>query len=334
MYQNIFISNRNEFEPATVYLWGDGQHNDAGLQALPYSDFYYAFRKSPTGTYQSIYGQKLKKVKVWARDEPGMFESDLGRELRVLSDVYLDSDEVSKGHNLGVIDIEASSVGGFVNIEKADKEIYSICMYSQKDDQYVTFLYDRQKRYTDRNLEEKVAVMRFDTERDLFNAFLAWFGEQKFTLLTGWNIHGFDIPYLYRRIKVVLGDHDAKMLSSVGLVSWNENRERYRIAGISCLDYIELYKKYRQEPRASYRLDYIGENEGIGAKVHFDMTIDDLYASDIDKFIEYNLQDVRIVVGIDKKLRYIELARSICHEGHVPYEDFMYSSSSLKEPSL
>ena len=37
-----------------------------------------------------------------------------------------------------------------------------------------------------------------------------------------------------------------------------------------------------------------------------------------------------MVVDFDKKLQFIDTARGICHAGHVPYEDFVYSSKYLE----
>ena len=51
---------------------------------------------------------------------------------------------------------------------------------------------------------------------------------------------------------------------------------------------------------------------------------------DIEKYIEYNLNDVKIVVALDKKLQFIDLARRICHTGHVGYEHFGTSSRYLE----
>ena len=42
------------------------------------------------------------------------------------------------------------------------------------------------------------------------------------------------------------------------------------------------------------------------------------------------MNDVKIVVEIDKKMELIELTRSICHVGHVPYEDILFSSRYLE----
>jgi DNA polymerase elongation subunit (family B) len=58
--------------------------------------------------------------------------------------------------------------------------------------------------------------------------------------------------------------------------------------------------------------------------------LNDLYKEDIQKYIDYNLNDVFIVVALDNKFKYIELAREICHVGHIPYEWFHMSSRYLE----
>jgi DNA polymerase elongation subunit (family B) len=39
---------------------------------------------------------------------------------------------------------------------------------------------------------------------------------------------------------------------------------------------------------------------------------------------------LNLVVEFDQKLQFIDTARGICHAGHVPYEDFVYSSKYLE----
>ncbi len=56
-----------------------------------------------------------------------------------------------------------------------------------------------------------------------------------------------------------------------------------------------------------YRLDFIGEVEVGMKKVEYEGTLNDLYRNDIDKFVEYNVRDVKIVVALDEKLKMIEL---------------------------
>jgi DNA polymerase elongation subunit (family B) len=325
MYQNIFVSPRTQEEPPVVYVWDD----EKGLLVSPYKEFDYAYRKDPMGAFTSIYGHRLKKVHVWDRDDADVFESDVPRETRVLTDLYLDSDDLSKNHVIGIFDIEVASEGGFADLNKADQPILSIAFLNQTKNHFVTFVLDEQKRLKD-HMKDDVAIVRFDTEFDMLEAFMAWYSDQGFTILTGWNLTGFDVTYLYRRITKIVDEHTANMLSPIGMLKWSKMRERYQIAGVSVLDYLEMYKKFTYITKPNYRLDTIGMLEVDMGKVELGMTIDDIYEQDIDKFLEYNIHDVRIVDALDKKMKLIDLVQNICHAGHVQYEDYMYSSKFIE----
>ena len=82
--------------------------------------------------------------------------------------------------------------------------------------------------------------------------------------------------------------------------------------------------------QSSYRLDYIGEVEVGMKKVEYEGTLNDLYDNDLQTFIDYNIRDVKILVELDKKLNFIEIARGIAHLGHIPYEDINMSSRWLE----
>jgi DNA polymerase elongation subunit (family B) len=102
------------------------------------------------------------------------------------------------------------------------------------------------------------------------------------------------------------------------------------MAGVSYLDYLSLYKNFTYSELDSYRLDSIAQRELGRGKIEYDGNLDILFREDIEKFIEYNLVDVELVVEFDRKLQFIDTARGICHAGHVPYEDFVYSSKYLE----
>jgi DNA polymerase elongation subunit (family B) len=96
------------------------------------------------------------------------------------------------------------------------------------------------------------------------------------------------------------------------------------------LDYLSLYKNFTYSELDSYRLDSIAMLELGRGKIEYAGNLDILFQTDIEKFIEYNLVDVQLVVDMDAKLQFIDTARGICHAGHVPYEDFVYSSKYLE----
>jgi DNA polymerase elongation subunit (family B) len=325
MYQNIFVTSRTETSPSFVYVWDD----EMGLATFNYNEFHYAYRKDEDGKHKSMFGERLKKVKRFGFDEPGLYESDVSRETRVLTDLYLNDDNPSKGHRIMCYDLEVSSEGGFSLPEIADNEITSVGCYSYVDDHYTMFLLDP-KGTTPSATEGNETIISFKDEITMLKAFLAWYKKLSPTIVTGWNIDKYDVPYLYNRLKRVFGLQTANSLSPVELVKFNEHRGVYQIAGVSCLDYLQLYKKFTYSQRPSYRLDAIGKFEIDMGKVEYEGTLDDLYANDIKTFIEYNFRDVKIVVGLDKKMKLIDLARFICHIGHVQYEDYCYSSKFIE----
>ena len=141
------------------------------------------------------------------------------------------------------------------------------------------------------------------------------------------NCNGFDLPYLYNRIRAVLGNQSAYRLSPINIAYQNRFNKRMIIAGISCLDYMDLYKKFLGVMKSSYSLSNVAKDENLKhQKLTYRGDLNDLYKTDIHRFVEYNLVDVKIVVELDKKYDFIYLAQTVCHKGHVPYEWFQMSS--------
>jgi len=317
MYQNIHISRFNN--KSTIHLWDD----KAGYKTFDYKP--YAYQKNPSGTYRSLYGDKLTKVKYWKEEdlvEGRMFESDLPIDTRVLVDQYYDSDEMSEGHKEIIIDIEVEVTDGFPEPSRAENKITAIALYDKVTDKYSCFVLG--------NVPNTDVVESFRSEAELLQRFYQKYLEISPTIITGWNTDFFDIPYLYNRTTRILGEQIANTLSPIGRVHWVESKNRYKIAGVSSLDYLGLYRLFNYSEKSSYRLDVIGKDEvGIG-KIEYEGSLQDLYENDINKYIEYNLNDVVIVKELDSKLQFIDLARSIAHKGHVPYEEIYHPSRYLE----
>ena len=119
MYQNIYVEKSKDSKP-TVHLWD----NKTGYSKFQSKS--YAYLKSQSGTYRSLYGDKLKKVNFWTQDDlekGNVFESDVPLETRILVDMYGDSDEVSEGHRELFFDIEVEVTDGFPNPKIASNKI-------------------------------------------------------------------------------------------------------------------------------------------------------------------------------------------------------------------
>jgi len=325
MYQNIYYDRRIN----KMHIWDD----KFGHQTFRYKK--YAYVKNRAGTYISLYGDRLKRINKWDKDQPDLFESDVNPEIRVLVDNYTDTDEVSNGNCVMIFDIEVEVTTGFPDINKADNRITSIGFNDPLTDEYFCYVLDVTNKLklddTKTSINGNEIIKSFSDEYDLLNAFFMKYMEIKPTILTGWNVEFFDVPYLYNRAKQIVGKNIANLLSPIQQVHWSDfGTGKYKIAGVSILDYLQLYKKFTFSEKSSYRLDDIGKYEVGEKKIEYEGTLNDLYENDLDKFVEYNLQDVKLVKKLDDKLDFIEIARGLAHLGHVPYEDIFMSSRYLE----
>jgi len=320
-YQNIaYQKNKN-----LVHVWDDKK----GHLQFPFKK--YAYKKSAHGRCVALDGSKVERVTNWDEHDiqkGQIYESDINPEVRTLIDMYFESDEPSVGHKELFIDIEVSTVGGFSSADEAWQPMTSIAFHDRAGNQSVAIIVDKDKNlkpYTDKDLILEVVT----TEDELITRFLTHYLEIKPTIITGWNIDFFDIPYLYNRITQVHGKQFADMLSPVNEVIYLQHRNRYRIMGVSCLDYMALYKLFTYSEESSYSLDNICKKELGKGKIEYEGNLDHLYKTDPEKFIEYNVNDVTLVLELDEKLKFLSLARGICHKGHVPYEDVYFPTRYL-----
>ena len=325
IYQNIFIDKKNE----KIHLWDDIK----GYIELPLSSIRYAYRRQAGGKYKSLYGDELEKIYNFDEHDPSLFESDVNLEMKALLDVYEGNDEPSIGHRIVIIDIEVDSTGGFPNVDVGDRTITAIALYDQVGDHYYSFVLDPEGKVTDNN-KGNVETRSFRNEERLLLTFLDKWEEIKPTIVSGWNssgngktTFGFDIPYIFNRIRAVLGKKESYRLSPIKIVYQNKFNKKMVVAGISCLDYMELYKKFVGVMKSSWSLANVAKDEELKhQKLTYKGSLTDLYKNDIHRYVEYNLTDVMVVVELDKKYDFIYLARSVCHKGHVPYEWFQMSS--------
>lgn len=335
MYLNIFYerqTDENEYAPGNIHIWDDG----FGYKKIP--SVRYAYKLDPAGDYKTLYQQSCKKVRRWSKEDEEngkIFESDITPEMRYLVDNYSEYDTPSKSHIELFFDIEVDSANGLPDIQNPENAITAISYYDKITKTYTALILDTSGDIEDTEYEtidgEWIKIHSFHSEEDLLEHFMDAYIEMHPTIVTGWNIDGFDIPYLYNRLRILFGNEYANKLSPIGIVNWNKFRQRYFIAGVSCLDYMALYKNKTFSPgeRISYSLDSIGRLEVNMGKIKYDGTLDKLYREDKQKFIEYNVHDVRIVVKIDEKKKFIDLAKGVCHKGHVPFEDVYFPSRYL-----
>jgi DNA polymerase elongation subunit (family B) len=226
--------------------------------------------------------------------------------------------------NIAIIDIEVGSENGFPDPYKTTEPITAIAWKTLNGGTTVYGCGDYETK------GEEVYV-KCDSEQDLCKKFLKDWSENCPDVVTGWNIDFFDVPYLVNRFRMVLGEDEAKKLSP-----WNYMWERkvtingreliqYNIGGVAALDYIELYKWYAPggKSQESYKLDNIANVELGENKLSYDEydNLHQLYRLNYQKFIEYNIKDVELIVKLEDKLKLIELALTLAYDTKTNYED-------------
>lgn len=231
------------------------------------------------------------------------------------------------------IDIEVASDAGFPEPDQAAHPVTAICI---KDSILNTYFVWALGDYDVEKTTMKTSQVRYtkcNDEAHLLKLFVA-FWHDEFTCpdaITGWNVRGFDIPYLVNRINRILGDDEVKKLSPWGMVEakmvtmQKGQVQLFDIVGIPQLDYMDIFKKfgYSFGPQESYRLDHIA-NVVLGErKLAYDGTLHTLYSTDHQKFIDYNIKDVELVDRMEDKIAMITLTMTMAYKAGVNYADTM-----------
>lgn len=327
MYQAIHY----DFRTKTCHLRDDHK----GWLSFEYYPTYY--KLDPNGEYETLDGKRVSPSRTCDKNDPlTYYEIDVPMETRVLVDAFKNEDTAPKYHNTVFFDIECE-IGGALTpeyIKSAPMKITSIALYDVTLQKYYCLVLDEKKQLTYTSENNKYIIPCND-EADLLEQFIHIWVEADPTIVSGWNSEYFDIPYLYHRICKVLGEKRAKQLSPLGITTIKDflnkktgtNESSVNIAGVNHLDYMLLHKKYIMKQEPSYKLGDIGDKYVKLGKIEYEGSLDKLFKEDVNKFIEYNLRDVEILIELDKKLQFIDLTINICHLCHTPYENIYYSTA-------
>lgn len=220
----------------------------------------------------------------------------------------------------------------FPSVENPEHPINLITCFDSFTKKYTTFGI----KILEKEIEN-VDYVYCRSEKELFHRLVEYLEEDYPDVLSGFNSDNYDIPYIVRRAEKILGEDFVKRFSPVGNVysrtfmgKFGKELMRYYFDGVSCLDYLEIYKRFCLEPRESYKLNAVAEVElGIQKVDYGDISIAVLGVTDWQKFVEYNIQDVNIIIKLEDKLRYIDLLRMLAYTGLTTLEGAMGTLSVI-----
>ena len=305
-------------------------------QRIDYQPSLYIHSKK--GTYKSLDGTLLQRKKFddikEAREYIKGFTGVAGGpkiygntryEYAFIGEQHPNMVEWDQDHvTVGVIDIEVGSENGFPDPYLANEPITAICL---KYINGMTLVFG----CGDYVVQGDEHYIKCKDEWTLCKQFIKHWQNNTPDVLTGWNTKFFDIPYLINRFRKILGEDETKLMSP-----WKYIGERktiingrqmiaYDIMGVSSLDYIELYRWYAPNGKSqeSYRLDAIANAEIGESKLSYDEfdNLHQLYRLNFQKFIEYNIKDVELIIRLEDKLKLIELALTLAYDTKCNYED-------------
>lgn len=295
-----------------------------------YPTYYKRINQYQKGALPVLTGGWAIETKKCDKNDPNLLEKDINRELVLLRDLYYkEEDKVPVCHSILFLDIE-TEIGGALTpefIKSSPMPITAIALLDKTTKQKICFIVDKTGEITNIN-ENGKQIIPCLSEHELIQKFLNKYEELDPTIIVGYNSAYFDIPYLYYRIKKLLGGNEVLRLSPIKKINVSEfmGTENIRLGGVNHLDFMLLIKKYFQKEEPSYKLKDIGFKYGDIEKIEFEGNLNQLFKNDKQTFIDYNIRDVEILEKLEEKLKFIELTILLSHICNIPYDQIYYNT--------
>ena len=340
MYRNVAYLPREQL--MRLFTWDqNGKRIAVDTTFEPY--IYLETNNKPDST--SIFNTKLKKKKFRNQAERSRYLKDnkitrifenLNIQQQFLIDSFWELNERQEFTNQQIrvlfIDIETYSPDEFPKPEDPQHPINVITVYDTLRRQFITW---GLKPYHKKN--ENGIYIYCKSEKELLSKFINFFTSDYPDILSGWNSEFFDVPYIINRITRLLGEEETKRLSPVGYIRpivfkgrFGREQVHWHIEGVSCVDYLDIYKRFCPVLRESYKLDAIGETELGENKIDYgDTNLASLADDNWELFIDYNIQDVNLLIKLEEKLQYLKLLRMIAYAGLTTFEGALGSLSVI-----
>jgi len=325
MFRNVFYDTRQ----SKMHIWET-------IKGQPFYDMVdwvpYYYVKIDNGDTKTLDGQKAKRMHfsnymdyyTYGKTHDNLLENAVRPEIQFLGERYYgisdDDIEVPKLHVYS-IDIEVPrGDGGFSTVEDADDPVALISISDNLSNKTTTF---GSKPYNGEYAKEDFfTYIHCETEDVLIKRFFGFLQKFPCDVITGWNVQGYDVPYLINRTKRLFGDETAvyRMFSPIGQIrTWKGKDQKgfdilnVDIAGVTILDYMDLYKWYSPSKLESYSLKFVTSFELDKTKVDYSEYEDlkDLYEKNWDLFVKYNIIDAYRVLQLEEKLGYIMLVQAL-----------------------
>lgn len=335
MYRNIYYDNKK----SVIHHWGYDESGDPNKLEIAYKPFLYlpAANESERDAY-GIDGVPLVRKEfdnVYERNNFVKTSQGIVYFNLPVAQQYL----LEKYHTVDVVEMTRFPLRTFFyDIEVIANEfpdpldskfpITSLTIFDTQTQKYYVWGIKHYDEYSCKDhlsgIEPEEIVYAFcENEEQLLKLFLRFWRRNFPDVIVGYNSYSFDLPYIVNRLEIVFGEGTKNKLSPVGSVYGTEKTNRfmqkyieYSMGGITHMDYMILYKYFTPGERESDSLDFVCYSElGSGKLEYGDTSLQELAANHWDRFINYNIWDVKLLMLLDEAKNYLEIAKFTAFSG-------------------
>jgi DNA polymerase elongation subunit (family B) len=271
----------------------------------------------PEGKYLSIFEEPLQEGQ-------GTYQSNFFPE--EVFGVGKDIDFV-KFYKFLVYDIETNFCNTPLNPEK---ELLSVTTYNPVLNKY-NILVLNNHTHSFPSIYHNVKVLSYDTEEELLQATLKLFSN--FDVVTGWFVNTYDILYIINRAKF-LGINIKEYLPQYPI--YNDFRVSEYVPhfnGLYSIDLAEIFKfiagSYTSEDSTSVSRGLSNVGQLILGESKVDLPpsqIPVVWENNVDKFLEYALQDVHLTWGIMREAKLFDVLFTKQNIAKMNFDKVLYNS--------
>lgn len=303
--QNIYSEGK------TLYIFNRYGEKLTIMKEETFAPYYYEV--SSSGIYHTIDGKKVKKVivrnpsQIKNQKTNDSYEADIYYTKRYIIDKIGEITKSAIKYFFIDIEVKAKELPNYSN---PIHTISCISLYNSLHKSIQTWFIDDYE-----GMEE-------EREDQLLTEFIQYVSSEKPDILSGWNFINFDYPYLDARLQKLWQISLAEAISPISKSRYGYEDIMYP-AGISILDYLDLFKKiYSRE--VSYSLDNISQkylNTPPNPQVDFNQISGEIK--------EKNIEDIRKMVALEELKHIFPYYDEIRRMGKCLWEDLTWYSKVL-----
>jgi len=322
----------NNINYAIMYYWENGVRKIEQKEiiynyfyALPGVNWDHSKFRVLKG-FTNVYGNQVNKIipkenlsidqykEIKAEHEGQLCESDVRAVDRFL---WEEKPKFSKHIRTWYLDIEIlrNKDGQYSSVDEATNKVTAITLYDNVlRKYYVLLLTDDVEKRTKTEIGDRI-IYKFRDERNLLDAFIQLVEKLDPDCFTGWNVMGFDMPYLlYRMDNLNIEYRRISPLFNVKFGRRGGNFTSYvtysvYIKGRVIMDLMDISKLFWLGTDVGYSLEAQSRKYLNDGKIKIG-DIDKAYREDFERFVEYNVKDVTLCIDLDKENKLISNMQS------------------------